>query len=561
MEENNPEELVMSFDPHTIEHLGIKMYSTLPPVLSELIANAHDADAHNVKIILMDSPSDKIIVEDDGEGMSFTELNNKFLRIGRNRREDENRQKTKEGRLIIGKKGLGKLAFFGIAEEIEIETIQNEIKNSFLMVWEDIKKENDKYKPKIIYKNEKVPGEKNKTRITLKKLKIKRAFNSEYCLSIADSISKIFIIDSDFKINVRHNYESDVPIRNERKYESLDKQIEWKVPQEISFDSDYDKKEKICGTLIATKLPISAKTNLKGITLFSRKKLVNLPEYFSNSISSHFFSYLTGWLEVDFIENLDEDVISTNRQSLNWDHPEMEKLRNYLNKLLAWLERDWRRKRVEIRSSEIEKSTGIKVNDWFSKLPPEIKRKVEPLVNNMIKNFEPTEEDKEINSDSIRNLHSIIPEYTYWHYRNLHPDVKSWAFEDYKKGADYYESVDKASRAYIRNVKDKASLDRESDESNIDEAFKLDGGKLKVNACNSTTEKTIQRGHHSLSKGVVAGCRNPLNHNFPNYQERLGDTGLFSEQDCLDMLSLISHLQRRLDNSELRFETSEETGN
>jgi len=129
---NNPEELVMTFDPHTIEHLGIKMYATLPPVLSELIANAHDVDAHNVRIILMDTFSEKkIIVEDDGYGMSFEEINNKFLRIGRDRRKEENKQKTPEGRLIIGKKGLGKLAFFGIAEEIEIETIKQGIKNSF----------------------------------------------------------------------------------------------------------------------------------------------------------------------------------------------------------------------------------------------------------------------------------------------------------------------------------------------------------------------------------------------------------------------------------------------
>lgn len=42
------EVLKMTFDPKTIEHLGVKMYSTLPPALAELISNAYDADAGKV---------------------------------------------------------------------------------------------------------------------------------------------------------------------------------------------------------------------------------------------------------------------------------------------------------------------------------------------------------------------------------------------------------------------------------------------------------------------------------------------------------------------------------
>ena len=44
------DELTMTFDPHTIEHLGIKMYSVLPNAMAELIANAYDAEADNVYI-------------------------------------------------------------------------------------------------------------------------------------------------------------------------------------------------------------------------------------------------------------------------------------------------------------------------------------------------------------------------------------------------------------------------------------------------------------------------------------------------------------------------------
>ena len=105
--------LAMSFDLRVIEHLGIRMYSTLPPVLSELIANAYDADATKVEIELKDVGEKKIIVKDNGTGMSFADLNKKFLVIGRNRRED-GESLTPKGRKVIGKKGLGKLSFFGI---------------------------------------------------------------------------------------------------------------------------------------------------------------------------------------------------------------------------------------------------------------------------------------------------------------------------------------------------------------------------------------------------------------------------------------------------------------
>lgn len=79
--------LVMKFDPNTIQHLGISMYSTLPPVLGELVANAYDANASKVDVYLYDNIDPKqIIVSDDGDGMTFSELNDKYLRIWSNRK-------------------------------------------------------------------------------------------------------------------------------------------------------------------------------------------------------------------------------------------------------------------------------------------------------------------------------------------------------------------------------------------------------------------------------------------------------------------------------------------
>jgi HSP90 family molecular chaperone len=130
------DKLIMTFEANTIQHLGVKMYSNMPPALAELIANAYDACSTEVYIRLYDSREKKVIVEDNGVGMNFTEVNNYFLRIGRNRREEN--QKSPCGRIPTGKKGLGKLALFGIGETINITTCQGEEGVSFNLDWKEI---------------------------------------------------------------------------------------------------------------------------------------------------------------------------------------------------------------------------------------------------------------------------------------------------------------------------------------------------------------------------------------------------------------------------------------
>jgi len=123
MTENSKQILQMKFAPNTIEHLGVKMYSTLPPVVSELIANSYDADASEVAILLKDSTEKEIVVSDNGHGMSFNEINEGFLTIGRNRRVKNETDESPKGRKVIGKKGLGKLSLTsdGMNMAMEIE--------------------------------------------------------------------------------------------------------------------------------------------------------------------------------------------------------------------------------------------------------------------------------------------------------------------------------------------------------------------------------------------------------------------------------------------------------
>ena len=178
--EKKSEKLKMSFDPLTIEHLGIKMYSSLPTAIAELIANSYDADATNVKISLVDKNSEKeIIVQDDGVGMSFKEVNDFFLRIGRNRRKEGFTNSPSGQRKATGKKGLGKLAFFGIGDEIEVVTIRKNSgkKIQFVLKWKDlINSKTQEYEPVFSISN----CSKSICGTSIRLLKLKRKSNFCY---------------------------------------------------------------------------------------------------------------------------------------------------------------------------------------------------------------------------------------------------------------------------------------------------------------------------------------------------------------------------------------------
>src|SRR3989338_3350071 len=122
---------------------------------------------------------------------------------------------------------------------------------------------------------------------------------------------------------------------------------------------------KMIGQLLTSEKPIVPSSGLRGVTLFSRGKLVNAPEFFSNSTSSHFYQYLTGWISVDFIDLLDEDVISTNRQSIDWEHPAMEKLRIFLSGIVSQINADWRKKRKGKKDQDLKEKTGIDTSTWI----------------------------------------------------------------------------------------------------------------------------------------------------------------------------------------------------
>ena len=121
----------------TVDKLGVRLYDRVSAVLAELVANSYDADATEVTV---SAPMGKYLavneggevkdqgyvveVSDDGIGMTPEEVNEFYLRVGSERRTDHRRGDTSKMflRKVMGRKGVGKLAPFGICRRIELLT-------------------------------------------------------------------------------------------------------------------------------------------------------------------------------------------------------------------------------------------------------------------------------------------------------------------------------------------------------------------------------------------------------------------------------------------------------
>ena len=210
---SNERQYKMTVAGQLFKHLGLQMYSGAVPAISELISNAYDAMAKNVWITISTGrairPNDVIVVSDDGHGMSFNECNSLYLSIGRDRRSEQN-EWTKEynglsSRKVQGRKGIGKLAGFGIADLINIRTVKNgQIANFGLDYGELTKSSNfadtEGYAPEPLpddgTSTDGPPG----TTVELSRLKLSRSINEDpFKRSIA---RRLLVIDENFTVHV-----------------------------------------------------------------------------------------------------------------------------------------------------------------------------------------------------------------------------------------------------------------------------------------------------------------------------------------------------------------------
>ena len=428
----------MEYDAGTIKHLGLQMYSTLPPVIAELVANTWDANATKVEITIPEIPIDEatseIVISDDGIGMSDEDVRNKYLIIGRDRREKEQSEKTlpPHEREIMGRKGIGKFSGFGIAKEIVIESAKDGDVSRFRMNYGKLVAKTGTQEiefPPLSPTGTVHQG----TKITLKH--ITKFKNRSISIDrIRQGLARRFsVIGAKEKFEVVIN---DVPIsptdRNLKRLLAEDMDGEpylWEYDNvEIKPETGWTVKGWI-GALERTTPNID---NIdRGIVLMARGKLVQEPFVFNANVGQQYaLSYLIGELHVEFVDKT-EDMIGTTRNSLVWDTDENDALLKWGQKEVNKIASLWAKKRREDNRRKLqEHPTYIK----FQEQAREIDKKREfKQADQLVKQLILQSMDKSPNAD-IEDFEPVVDMFIdFWKFdsfREMAKDIKDAGIEE-----------------------------------------------------------------------------------------------------------------------------------
>ncbi len=365
-----------------LDDLGINLYSNMAAVLSEVVANAWDADATKVTIELKDT---SIVVRDNGHGMGIDEINGRFLHVGYRRREAGRTKSPKLKRAVMGRKGIGKLSLFAIADEVTVATrMKATAPHCFVMKADDIRaaiEEDRAYRPE---KGEmslapKKPG----TVIHLSKLKktaderTGAALRQRLARRFSVIGTKDFVVEVDgktVKVDDRGYWKAveymwvvgDPP----QYIKELKKKAKGPKPEKFTtLDRwvDKDRKWKASGwigTVGATRELDESENNLP---VLARGKLIHenlLPAVRQGGFVT---KYIVGELRVDFVdENSDLDIATSDRQSLKETDERFVALVKFAEDAIRRVNTEWSRWRKDAATDKARRYPSI--DEWFQSL-------------------------------------------------------------------------------------------------------------------------------------------------------------------------------------------------
>ena len=378
-----------------LQHLGMNLYSNVPAVLSEVVANAWDADARSVEINI-DQNLNSITIGDDGKGMTRDEVIDQFLKIGYQRRNSENKL-TSNGRQPMGRKGIGKLSTFSIAQVVDVYTNRNEQRTAFRMDRDAIH-DAIANKPNEVYQIEEVDWPKDfltqgtqiklsvidtkLTGMTVDSLKrrIARRFSiigSKHDFTVKINDSKITSADRDYHNMLEYlwTYDDQADFTNlctklKRSNEDRTKIIKLQLDEFGLEVSGW------IGTVVSpSKLTNKEKDNLNRIAIFMRGKLAQedvLNEFGQKEI---YADYVVGEIHCDALDDDDRaDIATSNRQALKLDDMNFEKLRNVILKELRHIAGQWSDWRRDDSANTLVQDVPA-VSNWLENLQSDTKKK------------------------------------------------------------------------------------------------------------------------------------------------------------------------------------------
>lgn len=109
--QNSDSTIYFNFSYFALRLLGKGLYSNHWTAIAELVANGLDAQATNIKIYInmIDKKNSIIEIFDNGTGMNYSDLANKYTLIGKDKRQDTELTDDVK-KQVMGRKGIGKLA-------------------------------------------------------------------------------------------------------------------------------------------------------------------------------------------------------------------------------------------------------------------------------------------------------------------------------------------------------------------------------------------------------------------------------------------------------------------
>lgn len=358
--------LYLDFSGRIIDHLGIQMYQSPIAAIAEMISNSWDADSESVEVILPSSISQtsEIIIKDNGLGMTFEACQRKYLTTGYDTRGGNPEAKSLEKhRFLMGRKGIGKFAGFGIAKIIIVETISKATGEKTKFTLDLNKIRSDDYIGKRIELENVIfeePNEERKsqhgTTIILKSLNIERTPSESVFLR---GLSRRFLINQqadNFAITVNGIDLPDIEgLENAEFVFPRDYKPTELYPSLTLLEEGWGEEVLSDGKKIKWRIvfnnDVISEEDLKGVSVFANKKIGQNPFLFnlSGSLPSNTGTeYIYGRVEADYIDRLQgSDVISTERQRINWEHPATQSLLQWGKKKIYDLLAIWKERRNE----------------------------------------------------------------------------------------------------------------------------------------------------------------------------------------------------------------------
>ena len=386
--EEDEHKYTMSITLYALKHMGAGLYSSMPAVLSEAVANAWDADATRVDITT-DFDVGTITIEDNGHGMDVADANEKYLSVGYERRIAGEGITPRLKRKVMGRKGIGKLSLFAIAKTVTVHSVKEGATHGFVMDEKDIeeaaKNRNHVYHPDAV-----VPGEidiEEGTRIILSNLKQEKGRPGAMVTKIARRFSVIGESDK-FDVSVNGNLITPEDRNYHRKLQyvwafgwrgrhaagNAKAERRFALSPEVRVGSSVELVDGWIGTAekAGDMREPETKESINEIAVMVRGKMAQDDVLKEIGEGGMYSKYLIGEIIADFLDrDEDEDISTTGREHIKKDSERYRAVVDKIREDLKTIQSKW----TELRNEEGKgKALEIpQIKEWYEGLPSEHK--------------------------------------------------------------------------------------------------------------------------------------------------------------------------------------------